>query len=109
MPATSMKRPSATNRMPPTFTRTSLDASSQDVVRREQADPNDVHEVPVQRGRLHAGVLLRRELAAEGLQHHQVQEEGTTEHVGEVEPGHRVEQRGEDAVTKSEAQLRVVE
>src|SRR5438445_13443138 len=102
MPATSRKAPSATNRMPPTFTHASLGrtspASSQDVVRREQADPHDVHEVPVQRGGLHAGVLLRRELSAVGLQQYQIQEETTAEDVGEVKPGHRVDQCGEAAV-----------
>src|SRR5690349_25046132 len=111
MPAASTNTPSTMNRMPPTLTRFSFCASPcslEDVVGAEQADPHHVDEVPVERGGLDARVVLDRELAPVRLQHHQIEEQRSAEHVGEVEAGHRVEQRREDVVPKAEPQLRVI-
>src|SRR5436190_378457 len=113
MPAASTNTPSTMNRMPPTLTRASSSVcaspgSPEDVVGAEQADPNHVDEVPVERRGLDPRVVVDRELAPVRLQHHQIEEQRSTEHVGEVEAGHRVEQGREDVVTKAELQLRVV-
>src|SRR6185437_3169154 len=109
MPAARTNTPSTMNRIPPTFTRSSSSRRSwprslEDVVGAEQADPHDVDEVPVDRRRLHARVVLDRELPAVRLQHHQVEKHAAAEHVREVEAGHRVEERREDVVAEAEAQ-----
>src|SRR5665647_3685222 len=64
---------------------------SEQVERREERDPDDVHEMPVDRGRLHRVVVLGRELPGHAAVEHDAQHDRTTQHVRAMEAGHRVE------------------
>src|SRR5690606_24555140 len=58
---------------------------------REQDNPDEVDEVPVQAHDLDPAVILRRVGAAEGAHAREDQAEHTDRDVRAVEPGHRVE------------------
>src|SRR5690348_17213678 len=101
MPASSTNTPSTMYRVEMTLiapSRSRSPISSEQVVGREQPDPDHVDEVPVDDAGRDRRVLLRREDAAMGLQDEQVHEQRAAQDVGEVESGHREEQRREDPV-----------
>src|SRR5262245_21619713 len=111
MPARSTNTPSTMYRVEMTLIEpppSPPQPSSEQVIGREQPDPDDVHEVPVDDARRDRGVLLGREDAAVRLERQQIHEQGAAEHVREVEAGHREEQRREDPVAQAEAEVRVV-
>src|SRR5665811_706294 len=64
---------------------------SEQVERREERDPDDVHEMPVDGGRLDRVVMPGRELPGHAAIEHDAQHDRTTEHVRAMEAGHRVE------------------
>src|SRR4051794_8715400 len=80
----------------------------QDVERREEGDPDDVHEVPVERCRLDRVVMTRAELAGEAPIEDHRKHHCAAEDVGTVEAGQRVERRSERRVGDPEAERRVV-
>src|SRR5213078_2913562 len=80
----------------------------QDVERREEGDPDDVDEVPVQGSCLDRVVMPGAELARESAIQDHRQHHGTAEHVGAVEPRQGVEGRPERRVGHPEADRRVV-
>src|SRR5664279_3792463 len=77
----------------------------QEVQRGEQADPDDIDEVPVCADRLDRDVVLGRELAVEPAQQDDRDTDDTAEHVGAVEAGHGEEKRAVDAAVDAEAVL----
>src|SRR5579859_245329 len=74
-----------------------------DVEHDEKEEPHDVDEVPVQRHRGDADVMLRRELAAGGAVEDQRQQDQPTQDVGPVKPGHREKGAGEGVGREREA------
>src|SRR5664279_1822726 len=71
---------------------------SEQVERREERDPDDVHEVPVDGGRLHCVVVLRRELPGHPAIEHDAEHDRTTQHVRAMEARQRVEGAAERRV-----------
>src|SRR5215217_2705808 len=69
--------------------------SSEQVDGAEQAQPDDVDEVPVVGGHLDGVVVAGGELPGAGPQEHDQDERGPAGHVGAVEPGQGVEGRAE--------------
>src|SRR6476620_7790079 len=61
--------------------------AGQEVEEREQQDPHDVDEVPVQRGRLDGVVVTRRELAGHRSIQHDPEHDDAREDVRAVEAG----------------------
>src|SRR5947208_16921231 len=84
--------------------------SLEDVHRREDDDPHDVDEVPVDARYLDAEVLLRllREVAAPGADVGEGEEHQTDGDVGAVEAGEAVEDRGEGVDAGAEAEVDVL-
>src|SRR5947208_13507351 len=84
--------------------------SLEDVDRREDDDPHDVDEVPVDARHLDAEVLLRlrAEVAAPGANVGEGQEDEADRDVGAVEAGQRVEDRREGVGAGAEAQVDVL-
>src|SRR5512135_3485193 len=58
------------------------------VQQREEEDPDEVDEVPVEPGQLHRGRVPGPELAARGAQGHPAEHPHADEHVEPVQPGH---------------------
>src|SRR2546422_7321717 len=79
-----------------------------DVEEREEADPDDVDEVPIDRRRLDRVMVTRRELPAHRPEEHDAQHDDAAEDVGPVEARQREERRPERAVRQPEAELAVV-
>src|SRR5205823_12421779 len=79
-----------------------------DVYRREEPDPDDVDEVPVDRSRLDGEMATRGELALQRSVEADRVEEDTAGHMGAVEAGEREEDRGEDPVARQEPEARVL-
>src|SRR3989454_10837905 len=79
-----------------------------DVDGREEADPDHVDEVPVDRRGLDSEVPPRGELTLERPVEHDDVEDHAAGHVRAVKTGQREEHAGEDAVTRQEPELRVL-
>src|SRR3954466_14898649 len=65
------------------------------VQQREQENPNDIDEVPVEADELDGRVVLRRKTAAQGLLEEPEQQSGAYNHVQRVEAGHTEVERKE--------------
>src|SRR5204863_8131031 len=65
------------------------------VEEREQEDPDDVHEVPVEAGDLHRRVVERPEAALPGPPRHVEDDRDADDHVQRVQPG-QAEVEGEE-------------
>ena len=68
----------------------------------EHDDPDKVNEVPVHFSRLDSKVLLRREIATNGANKHDEQENDTDGDVQAVKTGQRKERRTEDFILRVE-------
>src|SRR5947208_3114061 len=79
-----------------------------DVDRGEEADPDDVDEVPVDARGLDREVAVRRELTAERSVQADPDEHDAPGHVRAVEAGEGEEHAGEHAVPREEAEARVL-
>src|SRR5262245_59194308 len=75
---------------------------------REQQDPHEVDEVPVETERLDAEVVRRRVLAEERLARAPRDAHDAAEDVEAVETGHRVEGRAEERHVRIEALVQQV-
>src|SRR5215216_3466101 len=99
VPATSPNNPMAMNSRLAMITGGRLSwsraPSSEQVDGAEQAQPDDVDEVPVVGGHLDGVVVAGGELPRAGPQQHDQDERGPAGHVGAVEPGQGVEGRAE--------------
>src|SRR5947199_8042856 len=81
---------------------------SQDVERREQRDPDDVDEVPVDGRRLNRVVMPGRELAGHRSVEDHAEHDRAAQDMGAVEARQREERGPERSVGQSETELRVV-
>src|SRR5919112_443744 len=103
VPATSPNSPMAMNSRLAMITLGSPPGSSEQVDGAEQAQPDDVDEVPVVGGHLDGVVVAGGELPGTGPQEHDQDERGPAGHVGPVEAGQGVEGRPEHAAGKRHA------
>src|ERR671918_2696873 len=103
VPATSPNSPMAMNSRLAMITLASPPGSSEQVDGAEQAQPDDVDEVPVVGGHLDGVVVAGGELPGAGPQEHDQDERGTAGHVGAVEAGQGVEGRAEHAAGQGQA------
>src|SRR6185369_10275443 len=62
---------------------------SEQIEKREQEDPDDVHEMPVEAAHLDDVVVLRRDLPSERAEPEESQEGDPDDQVKRVDPGHR--------------------
>src|SRR5436853_7898637 len=76
---------------------------SEDVDRRENDDPHDVDEMPVDPADLDAVMVLGGEVAAEGADRHEQEDREPDKDVGAVEAGEAEEDPREGAVLRREA------
>src|SRR5437667_12258892 len=83
---------------------------TEEVQHREQEDPHEIDEVPVQAGDLHPGVALGPEVPLDRLHEHPGHDAQADDHVERVQTGHREVEREEDARLRTPlAELRRVE
>src|SRR5579864_7169378 len=71
-------------------------------------DPHDVDEVPIDPRHLHAQVMLRRVMPAEGADRDDRQRAEADEHVRAVEPGQRVEDGSLGGILRGKADVDVL-
>src|SRR2546425_11291559 len=83
-------------------------SSPNDVDRREEADPDHVHEVPVDGRGLHCEMASRGELTLERAVEDDRVEDHAAGHMRSMEPGQREEDAGEDPVARQESKPRVL-
>src|SRR5690242_12273444 len=79
-----------------------------DVEDREERDPDDIDEVPVERSGFDRFVVVGGELAAHASDEDDGHEDDAAGDVRAVEPGEREEGGAEDGVARIEGELRVV-
>src|ERR687896_2096662 len=103
VPATSPNSPMAMNSRLAMITLGSPPGSSEQVDGAEQAQPDDVDEVPVVGGHLDGVVVAGGELPGAGPQEDDQDERGPAGHVGAVEAGQGVEGRAEHAAGQRHA------